>query len=125
MSLFLFWILIIPLGAGVVAFTVSNRGRVIIDLWPAPISFETPIFAAVLVAAFGGFLLGGTVSFISASRRRSHNRQLSRMLENGKREEAILREQVRKLEVAAATQPQMQTQVQPQKEKLLGKVDSA
>ena len=120
MSLFLSWILIIPLGAGVVAFTISNRGRILIDLWPASISFVTPIFAVVLVSAFGGFLLGGIVSFISASRRRSRNRQLARMLENAKREEVILREQVRKLEVAATAQPQMQTQVQPQKEKLLG-----
>jgi pilus assembly protein TadC len=106
---FFSWILIIPLGAGVVAFTVSNRGRILIDLWPAPISFEPPIFAAVFVAAFGGFLLGGIISFISASRRRSRDRQLARMLENAKREEASLREQVRKLEVATAAQPQVQT----------------
>jgi hypothetical protein len=122
---FFSWILIIPLGAGVVAFTVSNRGRILIDLWPAPISFEPPIFAAVFVAAFGGFLLGGIISFISASRRRSRDRQLARMLENAKREEASLREQVRKLEVATAAQPQVQTQVQPQTQKLIGKVDSA
>ena len=110
MARFISWILIIPLGAGVVAFTVSNRGRVLIDLWPAPISFETPIFAAVFVAAFVGFLLGGIISFISASRRRSLNRQLARVLENARREEVILRGQVKKLEVAAAAQPQTQTQ---------------
>ena len=119
MARFLSWVLIIPLGAAVVAFTISNRGRVLIDLWPAPISFEIPASAAVLVAAFGGFLLGGIVSFISASWRRSRNRQLVRMLEKAKREEAILREQVRKLEVNAAAQPKPQTQ------KLPGKVDSA
>ena len=112
MARLLSWILIIPLGAAVVAFTVSNRGRVLIDLWPAPISLEIPIFAAVFVAAFGGFLLGGVISFISASRRRSLNRQLARTLENAKREEVILRGQVKKLEVAAAAQPQTQTQTQ-------------
>ena len=53
MARFLSWVLIIPLGAAVVAFTISNRGRVLIDLWPAPFSFETPASAAVLVAAFG------------------------------------------------------------------------
>ena len=110
MARFISWILIIPLGAGVVAFTVSNRGRVLIDLWPAPISFETPIFAAVFVAAFVGFLLGGFISFISAGRRRSLNRQLARVLENAKREEVTLRGQVKKLEVAAAAQPQTHTQ---------------
>ena len=101
---FLSWILIIPLGAAVVAFTVSNRGRVIIDLWPAPFSFETPIFAAVLVAIFIGFLLGGFVSFISASRGLLRNRQLSKALENAKREELILKNEVRKFELAAADQ---------------------
>jgi len=116
---FLSWILIVPLGAAVVAFTISNRGRVLIDLWPAPISFEIPVSAAVLVAAFGGFLLGGIVSFMSAGRRRSRNRQLMRMLENAKRDEAILREQVRKLEAAVSTQPQAETQ------QLLGKIDAA
>ncbi len=120
MSLFLSWILIIPLGAGVVAFTISNRGRILIDLWPASISFVTPIFFFFFVSALGGFLLGGIVSFISARRRLSRNRQLARLLVYAKREEVILREQVRKLEVAATAQPQMQTQVQPQKEKLLG-----
>ena len=105
MARFLSWVLIIPLGAGVVAFTISNRGKVLIDLWPAPVSFELPIFAAVFVAIFGGFLMGGIISFVSASRRRSDNRQLIRALENTKREETILRERVRKLEVADAAQP--------------------
>ena len=123
MARFLSWVLIIPLGAAVVAFTISNRGRVLIDLWPAPISFEIPASAAVLVAAFGGFLLGGIVSFISAGRRRSRNRQLVRMLENAKRDEAILREQVRKLEAAVSVQPL--AQAQPQTQKLLSKVDPA
>ncbi len=101
MARFLYWILIIPLGAGVVAFTVSNRGRVLVDFWPAPFSIETPIFAAVLAATTVGFLLGGIVSFISASRRRLINRQLLHELENAKRKERVLREQVKKLEIGA------------------------
>ena len=69
-----------------------------------PFSFETPIFAAVLVAIFIGFLLGGFVSFISASRGLLRNRQLSKALENAKREELILKNEVRKFELAAADQ---------------------
>jgi hypothetical protein len=99
---FFFWIFIIPLGAGVVAFTVSNRGRVLIDFWPAPFSVETPIFAIVLVATTVGFLLGGIVSFVSASRRRLINRQLLQELEDAKRKERVSREQVKKLEIGAA-----------------------
>lgn len=102
MTRFFYWIFIIPLGAGVVAFTVSNRGKVLIDFWPAPFSVETPIFATVLVATTIGFLLGGVVSFISASRRRLINRQLLQALEKAKRNESVLREQVKKLEIGAA-----------------------
>ena len=109
---FLHWILIIPLGAGVVAFTVSNRGRILVDLWPVPLSFETPIFAALLIALFVGFLLGGIISFTSASKRRLLNRQLSQLLENAEREEVILRDQIRKLEAAASDQPS-QPKTQP------------
>lgn len=102
MARFFYWIFIIPLGAGVVAFTVSNRGRVLIDFWPAPFSIETPIFATVLVATTVGFLLGSIVSFISASRHRLINRQLLQELEIAKRKKRVLREQVNKLEIGAA-----------------------
>jgi hypothetical protein len=102
---FLYWILIIPLGAGVIAFTVSNRGRILIDLWPAPFSFETPIFAALLIALFVGFLLGGIISFISDRKRRLLNRQLSRGLANAQREEKILRDRIRKLQVVDFNKP--------------------
>jgi uncharacterized integral membrane protein len=90
----------VPLAAVVVVFTISNRGVVSIDLWPAPYSLDVPVFAAVLAAALVGFLCGGIISFISAGRRRARNRELMRMLENSRREEAMLREQIRKLEAA-------------------------
>lgn len=93
----------IPLAAVVVAFTISNRGVVQLDLWPSPYRFEVPVFAAVLGAAVIGFLCGAIISFISAGRRRARNRQLLRMLENTKREEAYLREQIKKLEARNRT----------------------
>ena len=92
----------IPLAAVVVAFTLSNRTTVMIDLWPAPYSFQVPVFATVLAAVFFGFLCGAIVSFISAGRRRARNRQLMRMLENSRREQAYLMEQVKKLEASIA-----------------------
>jgi len=88
----------IPLAAAVVFFTISNRGMVHLDLWPTPYSIEVPVFAAVLAAAVVGFLSGAIVSFVAAGRRRAYNRQLVRMLESSKREEAYLREQIKKLE---------------------------
>ena len=98
MARFLSWLLMIPLGAAVVVFTISNRGLVTIDFWPSPYSFEVPVFSAVLAAAVIGFLFGGIVSFLSGGRRRARNRELIRMLENSKREEMHLREQIKKLE---------------------------
>ncbi|NQU58269.1 MAG: hypothetical protein HQ513_13615 [Rhodospirillales bacterium] len=97
----------IPLAVAVIAFTVSNRSLVHLELWPSPYSLEVPIFAAVLVAVVAGFLSGAIVSFLAAGSRRARNRQLVRMLENSKREEAYLREQIKKLEAhspAAGTQ---------------------
>lgn len=96
-----YWILIIPLGAAVVAFTVSNRSSVLVNFWPAPFSVETPVFVTVLVSITVGFLLGSVVSFISSSRRRLINRQLLLELENAKQKESVLREQVKKLEIGA------------------------
>ena len=83
------------MGAVVVAFTVSNRDRVIIDLWPAPLSLEIPIFAAVLAAVFFGFLIGGFVSFFSVSKRILLNRQLSKALKRARREEVILKKELK------------------------------
>ncbi len=82
MNRILSWLLMIPLGALVVAFTASNRSRVLIDLSPAPYSFEIPVFAAVLGAAFFGFLCGGVISFLSAGRRRARNPSHVRLLYN-------------------------------------------
>ena len=98
MSRVLSWLLMIPLGAVVVAFTVSNRSRVSIDLSPAPYSFEVPVFAAILGAAFFGFLMGGLISFLSAGGRRTRTRELVRLLEKSRREAARLGERVKKLE---------------------------
>ncbi len=124
MSRFLFWILLILIAPVVVAFTMSNSGPVNIDLWPISFSFELPVFAVVLAAIFIGFVCGGIVSFVSAGRRRARNRQLMRMLENSKREEALLREQIKKLETAAAGKAPPQT-TDPARPALLTKVDAA
>lgn len=92
----------VPLAAIVVAFTVSNRGMVHLDLWPTSYSLDVPVFAAVLAAAIIGFLAGAVVSFVAAGSRRARNRKLSRMLKDAKREEVYLREQVKKIKITLA-----------------------
>tara|TARA_Y100001936_G_C15863535_1_gene553765 strand:+ start:316 stop:648 length:333 start_codon:yes stop_codon:yes gene_type:complete len=101
----LFWLFFAVLGLAVVAFTVSNRGMILIDLWPVPISFEAPIFAVVLGAIFIGFLIGGFVSSISASKRIFLNRHLSKALENAQRKELFLKKELKKFEANSPDPP--------------------
>ena len=99
----------------VVALTISNRDRVIIDLWPAPLSLEIPIFAAVFAAVFIGFLLGGFFSFFSVSRRILRNRQLSKALKNARREEVILKKELKTFKEVSDDSParsKIQSQIQ-------------
>ena len=112
----------VPLAAAVVAFTISNRGMVHLNLWPTSYSLDVPVFAAVLAAAVVGFLAGAIVSFAAAGGRRARNRQLMRMLENSKREEGLLRERIKKLETTLAEdQPSAPVSAVP----LLTKKDAA
>ena len=92
----------IPLGLIVVVFTISNRGLASIDLWPLPISFQTPLFSIAMAGVFSGFLFGAVVAWVSAGRTRSRNRQLMRRLENSVRDQAYLKEQLKKADAAAA-----------------------
>lgn len=90
----------IPLSLAVVAFTFSNRGPVSINFWPLPVAYELPVFIVVMAGMLAGFLGGAVVAWTSASRTRQRNRALMRQLENAKREEAYLKERIRKLETS-------------------------
>ncbi|MHA1597904.1 MAG: LapA family protein [Alphaproteobacteria bacterium] len=92
------WIIMLPLLVAVVAFTVSNRGRVTIDLWPLPFSYDLPVFAIGMGGVFLGFLFGAIVAWVSGGKTRAFGRQLMRSLDSSRREEAHLKEQIRKLE---------------------------
>ncbi|MCG8596994.1 MAG: LapA family protein [Kiloniellales bacterium] len=59
----------------VVSFALSNRQRVLLDLWPFEISLELPLFLMALLSFLIGFLAGGCVMWISggASRRQARD----------------------------------------------------
>ena len=99
MARFLFWILIIPLGLLVISFTISNREKVLINLWPVPLELESPVFAVVLSSIFFGFCIGAFISFVSTSRLHFSKSRLTRKIENFRSEENLLREKVKMLEV--------------------------
>jgi len=95
----------IPLAAGIMVFTISNRDLAAIDLWPLPIAFQAPVFSIALAGVFAGFIIGAIIAWISAGRTRTRNRQLMRQLENQARELAILKEQLKKAETQIASHP--------------------
>ncbi len=72
------WIITLPITLVVVTFAVINRGLVAVDLWPLPLSVETPLFVLVLGSALAGFLFGGLVMWWSAGRQRQKLRGLRR-----------------------------------------------
>ena len=78
MSKVFFWIVVMPLAAAVIVFSVNNRADVVLDLWPLDmVTQPLPVFSVVLAGLFAGFLIGGLVVWISggkARRRARHER---------------------------------------------------
>ena len=66
-----FWIVLVPLAAVLVVFSVSNRGAVTLDLWPLPYQADVPLYLVFLGALIVGFVVGGIYVAITAAARRS------------------------------------------------------
>lgn len=95
----LFWLLALVLAVIILAFTVSNRQAIELDLW----LYQTPaipLFAIVLLAIFVGFVWGGLAAWAGAGRTRQRVRDLARRVEAEQREKAMLRHRLTKLEAA-------------------------
>lgn len=76
MSKVLFWIVMMPLAAAVVVFSVNNRSDVVLDLWPLDmVTQPLPVFSVVLAGFFAGFLMGGLVAWISGGKARRRARR--------------------------------------------------
>ena len=95
----LFWILGVPLIVAIVVFATSNLAPVTLDLWPFPFAIEPPAFAAILGAAFIGFLGGAAYAWISAGKRRRRARAEGRKMKFLERENEDLRKQLAAAEV--------------------------
>ncbi len=96
------WIILAPLAVAVVAFSVSNRDSVMVELWPLPFIWELPLFLVVLVGTFAGFIMGGLVAWISGGKGRRRARARTRQAESAERELVHLRHKLAAMEDSAA-----------------------
>ena len=85
------WILLLPLAAAVIVFSVTNRGVIKVDFWPFGYLIELPVFAIVLTSLLIGFVLGGIVAWITGTSRRLRGRAAERDAAQLRRELAELR----------------------------------
>ncbi len=76
MSKVIFWIVVMPLAAAVIVFSVNKRADVVLDLWPLDmVMVPLPVFSVVLAGLFAGFLIGGLVAWISGAKARRRARR--------------------------------------------------
>ena len=95
---FFFWIFVLPISLAVIVFAVTNTQMVDVDLFVH--TQPLPVFAIGLFGVFVGFLWGGLIAWLSAGKARQRSRKYARQVETEKRETAIVREKLRKLERA-------------------------
>ncbi len=105
MAKLLFWIVVTPLAAAVVVFSVNNRSEVVLDLWPlGPLDFAAapvPLFAVVLAALLAGFLAGGFVAWVSAGKVRKRARAERRRADGAEGELAEAKNSIQQLQSEA------------------------
>ena len=56
------WIVMLPLAAAAIVFSVSNRAVTPVDFWPFGFIVELPVFGIVLASLLLGFVIGGLVA---------------------------------------------------------------
>jgi len=99
-SKLLFWLFVLVVGLAVIVFSVNNRDVIAIDIWPAPYTFDWPVFGVALVGVAIGFVWGAIIAWLGAGRTRQKVRDLARDLETLMREKSFLSQRLAKLEEA-------------------------
>jgi len=85
------WLVAIPVGLLVIAFAVSNRGTVTLNLDPFPLAIDAPVWAIAIGGLFVGFLLGALVRWLFDHKWRQMARRGRRRIQLLEREIATLR----------------------------------
>ncbi len=93
-----FWIIVVPLAAAVIVFSVNNRTEVTLDLWPLDAALAPlPVYLIVLVAMVGGFFAGGLIAWRSAGKSRSRARTEARRANQAEQELASAEDRIDRL----------------------------
>lgn len=100
MSKLLLNIFVFVVGLMVIAFSVNNRDVVAIDIWPAPYTFDLPVFGVALIGIAIGFVWGAVVAWLGAGRTRQKVRDLARDMEVLLRDKSAVSQKLAKLEQA-------------------------
>jgi len=77
MKRLLSWIIMAPVTAVVIVFTVENLQDVEIGLWPFAGKWSVPLYLVALLCILFGFIAGGVVAWVSGGRRRRKARALA------------------------------------------------
>ena len=105
MSKVLFWIVVAPMAAAIIVFSVNNRTEVVLDLWPLDtVPVPVPVYALALAAVVVGFLAGGVVAWNSAGKSRRRARTESRRADQAERNLAAAQDRIERLQSEAARQ---------------------
>jgi uncharacterized integral membrane protein len=59
------WLVTLPLALVLVVFAISNRGDIILTLWPFPLTLQAPVYLVTLLALLAGFLIGELTAWIN------------------------------------------------------------
>ncbi|MGA0395368.1 MAG: lipopolysaccharide assembly protein LapA domain-containing protein [Rhodospirillales bacterium] len=87
------WIVMLPLAAAAIVFSVSNRAVTPVDFWPFGFIVELPVFGIVLASLLLGFVIGGLVAWWGNARQRSRARAAEPETVRVRSELAALREE--------------------------------
>ncbi|MEK9672191.1 MAG: hypothetical protein VW268_06765 [Rhodospirillaceae bacterium] len=92
------WIVLLPLIAVLVSFSLSNRDALVLRLWPTDLEVTAPAFIVGLAGIFVGFLWGAAALWLSGGEARRRARQNARAAGEREREVTRLKRDIQALE---------------------------
>ncbi len=95
----------VPVAVAVVTFSLNNRERIPVDIWPAPFTVDAPIFAIVLISILAGMMIGAVLAWLSGGRTRRRARVETRRAMTAERQAASLRDRLSEVESDDAPKP--------------------
>ncbi len=102
MSKIFFWIIVAPMAAVVIVFSVNNRVGVTLDFWPFDLmSRPFPVYGVLLASLVIGFFAGGFVAWGSAAKVRKRARIEAQRAKRAERDLAEAQDQINRLQSEA------------------------